>query len=416
VVAFALISNFGWLFGILPVIFVLPLVFPDGHLPSPRWRPFLLFILAFLALVSVSFIIGQASLSGSNEQASVPNPFFVEATKRLPNMDAAIGLLFPLIFLVSVGSLFLRFRRATGIERQQIKWVAFGLAFAFVTIIVGDFFLPDSGVLAAVVGGAGFLAFPVSIGIAVLRFRLYDLDIVVRKAVVAGLLAAFVAVVYAAIVATGSFVLGRNDATVSVIAAVVLALAFQPVRARARRFADRVVYGRRANPYEVLTEFSSRVGGPYATEDVVPRMAQILGEGAGAKVARVWLRVGPELRPSVSWPSDATAHSNSSSRSPSRRASPGSSWSATRPRRRRCSVRSSRRRRPPSTTFATWRAGSIRRCSPTRASGPRWTRKPGRRHSRFGSTPTASGGCRKTSRPPCTSRVSRLCRTSRSTR
>jgi len=310
VVAFALISNFGWLFGILPVIFVLPLVFPDGHLPSPRWRPFLLFILAFLALISVSFIIGQASLSGSNEQASVPNPFFVEATKRLPNMDAAIGLLFPLIFLVSVGSLFLRFRRATGIERQQIKWVAFGLAFAFVTIIVGDFFLADSGVLAAVVGGAGFLAFPVSIGIAVLRFRLYDLDIVVRKAVVAGLLAAFVAVVYAAIVATGSFVLGRNDATVSVIAAVVLALAFQPVRARARRFADRVVYGRRANPYEVLTEFSSRVGGAYATEDVVPRMAQILGEGAGAKVARVWLRVGRELRPSASWPSDSTAQSN----------------------------------------------------------------------------------------------------------
>jgi signal transduction histidine kinase len=64
------------------------------------------------------------------------------------------------------------------------------------------------------------------------------------------------------------------------------------------------VYGRRANPYEVLTEFSSRVGGAYATEDVVPRMAQILGEGAGAESARVWLRVGRELRPGASWPSD----------------------------------------------------------------------------------------------------------------
>jgi two-component system NarL family sensor kinase len=173
-----------------------------------------------------------------------------------------IGLLFPLVFLASVGSLFLRFRRARGIERQQIKWVAFGLVFAFVTIIIGDFVLSGSGVLAAIVGGAGFLAFPVSIGIAVLRFRLYDLDVVVRKTVVAGVLAAFVALVYAAIVAAGSLIVGSSDTTLAVIAAVVLALAFQPVRSRARRFADRLVYGERANPYEVLTEFSSRVGGP----------------------------------------------------------------------------------------------------------------------------------------------------------
>src|SRR5439155_4691949 len=110
-------------------------------------------------------------------------------------------------------SLFMRFRRSAGIERQQIKWVVFGLAFAFVTILVGDFVLSGSEILSAVVGGAGFLAFPVSIGIAVLRFRLYDLDIVVRKTVVAGSLAVFVAAVYAAIVATGSFLLGRNDAT-----------------------------------------------------------------------------------------------------------------------------------------------------------------------------------------------------------
>jgi len=310
VVLLALMNNFGWLFGILPIVFILPLVFPDGRLPSPRWRPFLIFILVFLSVIGLFFVIGQRTLSGSNMDVTVANPFFIEATSHLPNLDIAIGVLFPLIFLVSVGSLVMRFRRATGIERQQIRWVVFGLGFAFVTIIVGDFVLSEATFLSAVVGGAGFLAFPVSIGIAVLRFRLYDLDIVVRKTVVAGLLAVFVAAVYAAIVATGSFLLGRNDATVSVIAAVVLALAFQPVRARARRFADRLVFGKRANPYEVLTEFSSRVGGAYATEDVVPRMAQILGEGAGAKVARVWLRVGRELRPSASWPTDATTPSN----------------------------------------------------------------------------------------------------------
>ncbi len=300
VVFLGLLNNFGWLLGILPVIFILPLVFPDGHLPSPRWRPLFWGILAFLALVGVTLIFGQPTLTGSKENIGVANPFFVHKLV----IDPVIGLLFPLVFLASVCSLFLRFRRARGIERQQIKWVAFGLVFAFVTIIIGDFVLSGSGVLAAIVGGAGFLAFPVSIGIAVLRFRLYDLDVVVRKTVVAGVLAAFVALVYAAIVAAGSLIVGSSDTTLAVIAAVVLALAFQPVRSRARRFADRLVYGERANPYEVLTEFSSRVGGAYATEDVVPRMAQILGEGAGAASARVWLRVGRELRPGASWPTD----------------------------------------------------------------------------------------------------------------
>jgi signal transduction histidine kinase len=306
VVFLGLMNNFGWLLGILPVIFILPLLFPDGHLPSPRWRPLLWGTIAFLAVVGVTLIFGQPRLTGSNENIDVANPFFVHRVI----LDSVIGLLFPVVFLASVGSLFLRFRRSAGIERQQIKWVAFGLAFAFVTIIVGDFVLSGSGVLAALVAGAGFLAFPVSIGVAVLRFRLYDLDVVVRKTVVAGVLAAFVGVVYAAFVAAGSLLVGSNDTTIAVVAAVLLAVAFQPVRIRARRFADRLVYGRRANPYEVLTEFSSRVGGAYATEDVVPRMAQILGEGAGAKVARVWLRVGRELRPSASWPSEASTLPN----------------------------------------------------------------------------------------------------------
>jgi signal transduction histidine kinase len=300
IVFLGLMNNFGWLLGILPVIFILPLVFPDGHLPSPRWRPLLWGTIAFLAVVGVTLIFGQPTLTGSNEHIGVANPFFVHRVF----LDSVIGLLFPVVFLASVGSLFLRFRRSAGIERQQIKWVAFGLAFAFVAIIVGDFVLSGSGALAAVVAGAGFLAFPVSIGVAVLRFHLYDLDVVVRKTVVAGVLAVFVAIVYAAIVTAGSLIVGSSDTTLAVIAAVVLALAFQPVRGRARRFADRLVYGPRANPYEVLTEFSSRVGGAYATEDVVPRMAQILGEGAGAATARVWLRVGRELRPGASWPTD----------------------------------------------------------------------------------------------------------------
>jgi len=299
-----LMNNFGWLLGILPVVFILPLVFPDGRLPSPRWRPFLWFIVAFLVVIGVSFVIASRTLSGSDEHITIANPFFMEWTSHLPNIDIFLALLFPAIFLTSVVSLFLRFRRATGVERQQIKWVVFGLAFAFVTIIIG-FFVAQTGFLPAVIGAAGFLAFPVSIGIAILRYRLYDLDIVVRKTVVYATLALFATLVYLALVVGLGAWLGRGSSLLTMVAAVIVALTFQPVRVWVTRRADRIVYGERANPYEVLTEFSSRVGGAYATEDVVPRMAQILGEGAGANMARVWLRVGRELRPTASWPSDA---------------------------------------------------------------------------------------------------------------
>ena len=94
--------------------------------------------------------------------------------------------------------------------------------------------------------------------------------------------------------------------TVAFVAGLVVALAFGPVRRFARRLADRMVYGARATPYEVLTAFGDRVGEGYSVEDVLPRMVALLAEGTGATVARVWLRVGDDLRPVAAWPADAT--------------------------------------------------------------------------------------------------------------
>ena len=79
-------------------------------------------------------------------------------------------------------------------------------------------------------------------------------------------------------------------------------MTFQPVRERLTRFANRVVYGRRATPYEILTDFSERVGDAYAEDDVLPRMARVLGEGIGAERSDVWLAVGSELRHVAAWP------------------------------------------------------------------------------------------------------------------
>jgi len=116
--------------------------------------------------------------------------------------------------------------------------------------------------------------------------------------VVFGLLAVFITAVYAAVVGgLGAITADRGSAILSFAAAAVLAVAFQPARDRARRLADRLVYGKRATPYEVLAEFSGRMSESYATEDVLPRMAEILRAGTGASSAGVWLRVGSTLRP-----------------------------------------------------------------------------------------------------------------------
>jgi signal transduction histidine kinase len=144
---------------------------------------------------------------------------------------------------------------------------------------------------------------PVAVGIAILRHRLLDIDLVIRRTVVIAVLGAFITTIYiGVVVGVGAVVGSSGNAVLSAIAAAVVALAFQPVRRWARRLANRFVYGERATPYEVLHEFAERVAGSYGTDDVLPRMATILGEGTGADRAQVWLRIGDELRPAAAWP------------------------------------------------------------------------------------------------------------------
>jgi signal transduction histidine kinase len=111
----------------------------------------------------------------------------------------------------------------------------------------------------------------------------------------------FITAVYVGLVAgVGTLVGNRRSALLSALAAAVVAVAFQPLRHRAGRLANRVVYGRRATPYEVLSDFSRRVGGAYSSEDVLPQMARIVATGTGAEEVTIWLRVGGELQPAAS--------------------------------------------------------------------------------------------------------------------
>jgi signal transduction histidine kinase len=151
-------------------------------------------------------------------------------------------------------------------------------------------------------------------GVAIMKYRLYDIDVVISRTIVYGSLAAFITAVYVLVVVgigalgSGSLHTGsRPNLGLSILATAVVAVAFQPVRERVQHLANRLVFGRRATPYEALSEFAGRMGGAYATQDVLPRMARVLAEGTGAERADVWLKTGSTLRAGASWPPDAEA-------------------------------------------------------------------------------------------------------------
>ncbi len=146
--------------------------------------------------------------------------------------------------------------------------------------------------------------------VAIFRYGLWDLDVVVRKAVVYVVLAILLLVTGFAFVwfVTGLFAsAAAPNGKVDLLSGVVVGLLFWPLRKIAVKIADRFVYGGRATPYEVLTSFAGRVGETYSTDDILPRMVQVLAKGVGAEGATVWLRVGNELRPAMTWPDDAPA-------------------------------------------------------------------------------------------------------------
>jgi signal transduction histidine kinase len=302
-----------WLFGIGFVVFVL-LLFPTGTLPSRRWRPVIWAAAAGMA----AWVLGNAFAPTIITAGSPPldNPvgaggpaghFFQFLAGGGAVLTAAAGL-------AAIVSLVFRYRRARTLEREQLKWLVYtgGLIVAAVLAEVPIERILGPGDAAtnlqnATSSGAVALV-PVAIGIAVFRYHLYDIDLVINKTLVYGSLAVFITGVYVAIVVgIGSLAQrgARPSVALSIVATAVVAIAFQPVRERVQHIANRLVYGRRATPYEILADFAGRMAGVYAAEDLLPRMARILAEGTGATRADVWLKSGDTFRDGAAWPADA---------------------------------------------------------------------------------------------------------------
>ena len=281
------------------------LCFPDGHVHSRRGR-WLARLAVAVTIVGVGLQMFQTSIHLAGPPIANPlgSVAVIDMNRGAPGLIWLVALT---ILLLAMSGIVVRTRRATGELRQQLRWLAFASALtaAALVVLVGSFSVglqPSEGAFDAVIVLGFGIAVPVSCGIAILKHGLYELDVVINKTVVYAVLAAFTTAVYLAIVVgIGTAIGSSGNSFLTVLAAAAIAVAFNPVRDRAKRFANRVVYGNRASPYEVLSEFSERVAGTYALEDVLPRMAALLGRGTGARGATVWLRVGDELRPSASW-------------------------------------------------------------------------------------------------------------------
>lgn len=286
------------------------LLFPDGHLPSPRWRWFSWTCGIGLALVMVGIWLYPGPLTESRFP-DVENPIGVDALGPVLDILLIVLVSAPLLMLGGAVALVVRMRRTTDdVVRHQIRWLAYSAS--WIAAIYALAFFPTLGNESdwsgwiQTVGVSSFVLIPITIGIAVLRYRLYDIDVVIRKTLVFAAMAAVIALVYVGlVVGVGALVGSRQSPVLSALAAAVVAIAFQPVRTRARRLADRVVYGERATPYEVMSTFGDQLAGTYSADDVLGRTARVLGEGVGAERARVWLSVGDDFREVAAWPDES---------------------------------------------------------------------------------------------------------------
>jgi signal transduction histidine kinase len=285
------------------------LLFPAG-LPSRRWRPVLwLAVLSVLATAAAAAL--QPTLSGGGR--TIPNPFGVRWTGARDVEETAFFQAFSLVFggtlMAAAASLVVRFRRARGDERLQLKWFAFAAGVLATSIILATA-VPavDRSAAGGLMTGFALALIPIACGIAILRHRLYDIDLVLNRAVVFGALAAFIGAVYVAIVVGLASLVGRvgePSVPLQIAATAVVAVAFQPVRERVQRLANRLVYGERATPYEVMAGLAHRMADTLSVDETLPAMAEVAARGVGATWGRVGIRLRDGGERAASWPPGA---------------------------------------------------------------------------------------------------------------
>jgi signal transduction histidine kinase len=285
------------------LLFFLLLLFPTGRLLSSRWR-----IVAWAGVCAASVTLTSNALVSGPLEPPYPfqNPFGVDAAIVGQIRAAATWLLIAAV-LGALLSLVVRLNRSRGEERQQIKWfvavAAIGL-FPLVGITVASNVVSEGNSLGGLVNFLADLlwiivpvSLPVAVAIAILKYRLYDIDIIINRTLVYGALTVCIVGIYVLIVGyLGAVFQARGNLAVSILAAGLVAIMFQPLRERLQRAANRLTYGERDDPYGVLARLGRRLEATLAPEAVLPAIVEDIARALRLPQVAVWLADDDMLR------------------------------------------------------------------------------------------------------------------------
>jgi hypothetical protein len=280
------------------------LLFPDGRLPSRRWRPLAWLSGAVILLLSFGVMLAPGPL---DNLGGVRNPFGIEGADWLTAGAYALLPLLPLCMLASALSLVLRYRHSGGEERQQIKWIAFAASVVVVVYaiaMIASFVFPEeSWTTAGSVWWLNLLTYtvlssftivPIAVGIAVLKYRLYEIDIIINRALVYGSLTAMLVALYlgGVVLLQWLFVLLTGErSTLAVVASTLLIAAlFTPLRRRIQRFIDRSFYRRKYDAAKTLERFSMKLRDETDLEALSDDLVGVVRETMQPAHVSLWLR------------------------------------------------------------------------------------------------------------------------------
>ena len=284
-------AYWAWFPGLLLMMSFLPLYFPNGRLLSPRWRPVLWFTVSATLIITSMTAIRPSG----DETLGIPNPLGIEALKSAEIFEVIVPALWSVLAVVSGMSLILRFRRAVGEERQQIKWVAYAVVLLVFFAILNQLLLQDlppgwSEILFALL----LEVLWISIAVAIFRYRLYDIDVVINRTLVYGALTLALALIYFAGVvllqATLRALTGQESSLAVVASTLLIAALFSPLRSRIQTFIDRRFYREKYDAERVLATFSGKLRGETDLERLSEDLLVLVRETVQPDHVSLWLR------------------------------------------------------------------------------------------------------------------------------
>jgi signal transduction histidine kinase len=291
-------SWLGWL-GVWPLPLVLVLsfftlmCFPTGRLPSPGWRP-VVAVFAALGLV-VAVVSALWPVEYDRTALVAPHPLDLPGRAAARQVFQVCRSIYLLCQLTAVACVVVRLRRARGDEARQLRWFGYAMSVSAAVMVLGlvVFRSPVPGTLTVPLVA-------VAAGAAILKYRLYDIDPVINKSLVVGAMAAVVTLGYAAVVVGAGQLFHGSGTVLSLLATALVAVAFEPLRRRVQRLADRLVHGRRATPYEALARLSAHLAAPAGL--LLDGICATVADAVGAREVVLWAGPREALRAVSAWP------------------------------------------------------------------------------------------------------------------